>query len=62
MLGNVWEWCETGSADDPTKLSELDFASIESMETAARVVRGGAWHSVSREVSSMQPGDGTLTR
>ena len=46
MLGNVWEWCDSGWGDYEGGFSENPTGS----EASARVVRGGSWYNVARLV------------
>ncbi|MFZ4704300.1 MAG: formylglycine-generating enzyme family protein, partial [Candidatus Methylumidiphilus sp.] len=46
MLGNVWEWCADGKR---TYSADTVIDPLGPLETgAARVVRGGCWHSLAR--------------
>jgi formylglycine-generating enzyme required for sulfatase activity len=47
MLGNVWEWCADTWTDDYTTGSR---AAAQQSASAPRVIRGGSWTSLARDV------------
>ena len=50
MLGNVWEWCLDGFADDmglaDTQTAQVDYVNRAVPSSGDRVRRGGCWRDI----------------